>query len=203
MFAAEGVRYLRERILQLRILFLWLLLFAAVSLNGVERLDQLPWLAFAAALFVFTFRLWDDLADLEYDRPRHPQRILVRSDNILYFQLFLWLLVAGLTGLVLAVAGNVRALAFLAMVAVLVVTYRVTGKRSSLRGVRVSLVLAKYPVFVLLFATKPGNPLVLLSAFGVYFLPLFDEVRSTGRSVLLPATTLVGVLALVWLGLAR
>lgn len=203
MFAAECVRYIKERFFQLRILFLWLLLFAAVSLNGAERLDQLPWLAFAGALFVFTFRLWDDVADLEYDRRHYPQRILVRSDNILYFQLFLWLLVAGLTGLVLAVAGNVRALAFLAMVAVLVVTYRVTGKRSSLRGVRVSLVLAKYPVFVLLFATKPGNPLVLLSAFGVYVLPLLDETRSTGRSVLLPATTLAGVLALVWLGLTR
>lgn len=202
MFRTEGRQYLGERVLKARIGLLWLLLLAGALLVGDYPLARLPWLALAGAVFVLAFRLWDDLADLEYDRRRHPQRCLVRSLDVRPFRTTLWLLLAALAGLFATLADGARALAFLGLVAAFLAMYRVTGNRHELRPLRALLVLAKYPAFVLLLAPRPGEPIALLAAFGVFLPPLLDEVRSTGSGILLPAAALVGLAFLAWLGLA-
>jgi 4-hydroxybenzoate polyprenyltransferase len=198
MFATEAHEYLVERILKVRIGLLWLLLLAGALLAGGH---PPAWLALAGALFVLAFRLWDDLADREYDRGSLPQRCLVRSEAVQSFRALLGFLLAALAGLVLVIAGGRRALAFLGLVAVFLAMYRITGDRPGLRPLRVVLVLAKYPAFVLLLAQRPGEPIALWAALGVFLPPLLDEVRGTGAGVLVPAAVFLGMAFLAWLGL--
>ncbi|MGV8991519.1 MAG: hypothetical protein ACOH1Q_08990 [Thiobacillus sp.] len=201
MFPTEAQCYLRERILNVRIGLLWLLLLAGVALAARDGLGRLPVLALASALFIIAFRLWDDLADRENDRLRHPQRCLVNSINDGPFYAVVCLLLATLTSLVALLTDGSRVLIFLGLLAAFLGVYRRTRNRPDLRPLRTVLVLAKYPVFVLLLARHPDNPVALLAAFGVYLPPLLDEARSVGPGIFPPAAILMGLLVLVWLGL--
>lgn len=199
MFATEAVCYLGERILKLRIVLVWLLVLSGVLITAADSLSRLLSLGTITALFVITFRLWDDLEDLDHDRGHHPDRCLSRAQDLQPFRVALWLLAVCLAGLLYLLIDAQRSLAYLVLLAIFYVMYRVTGKRPALRSLRVALVPAKYPAFVLLLAHAPGDHLVPLVALGVYLLPLLDEVRSTGPGVLLPAAAFLGLASLVWL----
>ncbi len=201
MFATEAREYLSERILRPRIGLLWLLLLAGTALADSVELDRLPLLALAGALFILAFRLWDDLADREHDRLRHPRRCLVGSADVYPFQLAQWLLLAALAGLIGMLMDVARALAFLGLLVAFLALYRATRNRPDLRRLREVLVLAKYPVFVLLLARRPDAPVALLAAFGVYLPPLLDEARGAGAGILAPAALFIALLFLAWLGL--
>lgn len=195
MFTTEAVSYLSERILTIRVGLVWLMLLVGVLLTSAH----LPWLAVATALFILAFRLWDDLADLAYDRQHHPQRCLVRSADVKTFHVAQWTLLAGVAGMVQLFAGSTRALIFLGLVMGLFAIYRATAQRPRLRSLRVILVVAKYPAFILLLALRPGDSFVLIVALAAYLLPLLDEIRSSGPGILVPAAGFVGLSLLVWL----
>jgi hypothetical protein len=196
MRTADGLAYLKARMLSLRIGLLWLLLFACAAPVAVFGL---PTVALAAGLFILAFRLWDDLADLAHDRAHHSDRLLVRAPGLGPFRLARWVLLAILTGLLWALAGLPRALALLGLMTILAAGYGITDGRPALRPTRLALVLAKYPAFVLLLAGDPGNPLALMLATAAYLPPLIDEARGSGPAVLLPATLLLGLAAPAWL----
>lgn len=187
MFVNEARRYLAERILSPRIGLLWLFLSAcALPMAGAGR----SWVAAAAALFILAFRLWDDLADLEHDRLRHPGRVLLRTPDLRSFQVAQWALLALLALSLAGLAGGTRSALFLLLVAAFLANYRLSSGRPALRPMRAALVLAKYPAFILLTAEQPGAPLALGAAAAAYIVPLVDEVRSSGAAVLPPATIL-------------
>ena len=190
-----------QRILRPRIGLIWLLLLVCVLITAADPLTRLPWLAGGSALFVLSFRLWDDLADLEHDRRHHPGRHLTRTPDIHAFHTLLWLLITTLAGLLLWLEDKGRALAFVGLVAVFFVCYHATADHPRWRNLRVALVLTKYPAWVMLLAREPSHLVALLTAFGVYLPPLLDEVRSTGQRVLLPAAACVGLTLLFWLTL--
>lgn len=202
MFWTEGREYLGERILKVRIVLLALLLLTGVVLTSADAMANLHWLVLATCLFVLAFRVWDDLADLEFDRLHHPARCLVHSADLRPFYASLWLLLASLAGLLTVFPQDRRILPFLGLMAAFLAIYRLTAGRPRLRSVRTVLVLAKYPAFVLLLAHRPDEPATLLTAFAVYLLPLLDEFRSTGPGMLVPAAVLVGLTFLAWLGLS-
>lgn len=199
MFATEAACYLGERILRLRIVLVWLLVLSGVLLTAADPLSQLPVSGIMAALFVITFRIWDDLEDVDHDREHHPGRCLGRAQDLRPFRVALWLLVAGLAGLLFLFIDARRILPYLGLVVIFIVMYRVTGKRPALRSLRVALVPAKYPAFVLLLTHAPDDPLVPWVALGVYLLPLVDELRSTGPVILLPAAAFLALASLAWL----
>lgn len=202
MFRTEGFQYLGERILTVRVVLLALVLLTGVVLTGTAPMAHLHWLILATCLFVLAFRLWDDLADLEFDRVHHPDRCLVRSADLRAFYLAQWFLLASLAGALMVIADFGRVLSFLGLVAALLVIYRVTADRPRLRPLRMVLVLAKYPAFILLLTQRHGEPVTLLTAFVSYLLPLVDELRSTGHGMLGPAALLLGLTFLGWLGLS-
>lgn len=195
MFKTEAVSYLSERILTIRIGLVWLMVLVGLLLTAA----QLPWLAVASAMFILAFRLWDDLADLAYDRRHHPQRCLVRSVNLKPFHVVQWTLLAGLAGMVQFLAGDTRTLIFLGLVMTFFAIYHVTKERSSLRSLREILVVAKYPAFILLLAPHPGDSFTLIVALVAYLLPLLDEVGSSGPRIIIPAVGFVGLSVLVWM----
>jgi hypothetical protein len=201
MFASDVRCYLKERVLRWRIGLVWLLVFVGVLVTTDEPVSRIPGLVLITALFILVFRLWDDLADLQHDREHHPDRCLCRVQNLRPFRISLWLSVTVLLGLLLMLADGKRALALLAVMATFALLYGLTTGRPDLRRLRIPLVLAKYPAFVLLLADDPGDDIALLVALGVYIPPLVDEVRSTGPEILRPAATLIGLAALGWLSL--
>lgn len=196
MWNADQLVYLKVRMLNPRIGLLWLLLLGCAMPGSAAGL---PAVALLAALFILTFRLWDDLADLTHDRIHHSERLLVRAPSLRPFRVTKWALVAALAALLGVVAGSTQALVSLLLVAILSATYGITNGRPDLRPTRLALVLGKYPVFVLMLASDPGEPLVLMAAVAAYLPPLFDEVRSSGQAVLLPATLFLGLASSAWL----
>jgi 4-hydroxybenzoate polyprenyltransferase len=129
------------------------MLIALASQSGSDlnaiRLTIAPLLAL---LLLAQFRLWDDLADRERDRPNHPERVLVCAVHVAPFvaacvglailNLFLALAWNGLAGLAALALLNAAALAWY------------VWRPAHRTGTSDLVLLAKYPAFVLVL----GNP---------------------------------------------
>lgn len=199
MCAAELYDYLSSRILCARIALLWILLTAATVATATEPLRRLPWEVLGCALFITAFRLWDDVADLDFDRRHHPQRVLVRATSLICFRLALSAMGVLLIGLVTLLAGGVRALGLLLLVSAFWLLYRIDRAQALRRNWRSVLVLVKYPAFVLLLAADPAGVLTVLAASGVFMVLVLEEARDGGVTVLCPAAALLGAAIVVWL----
>ena len=153
--------YLRERIWTPRIALLSLLLVVAAS--GFSR-----WSVSGLVLLV-AFRLLDDLEDVEVDRIRAPERVLVRASSL---RPFWWV-----CGLAFLVGGSLLPVAKLLVLVLftigLLAWYRV-GRRYPLfaRG-HSAVILTKYPLLVWL--TSAGGPYLLATMCGVYLVMIGYE----------------------------
>lgn len=190
--------YVSERLLVPRTGLLALLLITCITLTGFNVPLQFPGLILCTCMFIAAFRLWDDLADLGYDRIFHPQRCLCRAENLTPFSILVPVLLAGVTLLVFLLSGYVQGLAFLALIAGFIALYATTGEAEKLRHLRMSLVLVKYPVFVLVLAREPVEPYSLLMALPAYFLPVLDEVRAGDKGLFLTAIAVAATGSLAW-----
>lgn len=200
---AELWRYFLTRLLQWRMVLLYSALFATLLLSDAAAAPAVLWpqaVFLLAAIAVF--RLWDDLADVEYDRSRHPDRVLVQSRDR---RPYIALVTAGLALLALALRGDTRdLLAYLGLVALLVVLYHSGAGRRLPRPARSGLVLIKYPLFVYLLATPSLR--AWLAALALYLLLLAFEwrddaaLRNTAARPLLFAAVAAGAAlsALYW-----
>jgi len=158
--------WLRERVLQPRIALLWLAVLGATLAAGAD--GPPAWTAVTTAWLVVQFRLWDDLEDVPYDSVRASDRVLVRNRDLRR----LWA-VAGASFVVLALGlaraqGPLRAAAYVLVVVAMASVYRAMAANGSHRRMRSSLVLLKYPAFVLLLAAQPAATSALVSALLLY-----------------------------------
>lgn len=186
---ADAREYTRSRLLRWRILALWALLVAtrliAAPLPDPESVAT-PALFLALALVVL--RLWDDLADLEYDRSRHPQRMLVRSDNL---SMFVAVVVLGLLLMGGAQADDSRRLAvYVALLVWLALLYHSSLGIRVPRTARAVLVLIKYPVLVYLAGADPSRRAGLAALFLYLALLMYEwrddpEMRAAPRQQIL------------------
>jgi hypothetical protein len=109
-----------------------------------------------SALLVLQFRLWDDLEDRAHDRATHPERLLVRTPPTPYRRVLMCLVLVnvalcGFRGWHAAVEVALLDLFFY-------LAYRRT-RRFVPDGVwRYSILLIKYPAFVIVLATLVGAP---------------------------------------------
>ena len=148
------VEYARERLTPGRLLPAALLLVVAtLAGRGWSGSAALATDATAGFALVIAFRIWDDLADRERDRARHPDRVTVRAASIAP----LWI-AAAVTGIAGATfLGLTRGLASVAFLAaytlVLAATYAGRGPRSA-AGDRI--LLLKYGVFTLALIGLPA-----------------------------------------------
>jgi hypothetical protein len=117
--------------------------------------------AFMALLLITQFRLWDDLADREYDRCQHPNRILVRAQRTTRF-VAICLLLAEINFIALWLRSGVPGVVALGLVNLAAALwYALRPRRRTAVGDFV--VLAKYPAFVLILSDA-----ALWSALTVY-----------------------------------
>lgn len=168
---ADIACYLRTRILTGRILVLLLLVCAASVLSTAAVAPAaVPATVGLMALLVAQLRLWDDLADRSRDSMRFPERLLVRTRHA---PSFAWTLLTSvvLVAAVLAWRGQLRELAvYTALLTLLALLYH-TGPGADLpRPLRVSLVLAKYPLLLLIATGGKLAPRAWLVALGLYAL---------------------------------
>jgi hypothetical protein len=173
----ELVAYARERIAGARVPAVALFLAAAGFLVQPARgvADALLRVALVA-LLVVQFRLWADIADRDFERVRHPGRVLVRHRGRAgAFLAVLATLTVPIVALLCAfddaarriVAYGVLALAF-------AVVY---GSRTSSHGrvMRKAWLLLQYPGFVLLAMPQPLAPHALVAAAVVYLLAMLRD----------------------------
>jgi hypothetical protein len=158
--------WMRERVLQPRIALLWLAVLGASLAAGAE--GPPAWTAVVSAWLVVQFRLWDDLEDVPYDSVRASDRVLVRNRDLRS----LWV-VAGCSFVALAlglalVQGPLHAAAYVLAIVAMASVYRAMAATGSHRRARSSLVLLKYPAFVLLLAAQPVAMSALVSASLLY-----------------------------------
>jgi len=168
---ADATCYLRTRILTVRVLALVLLVCAANVLStAAVSVIGLPATVAFMGLLVAQLRLWDDLADRSRDGRRFPRRLLVRT---VHGQSFVRALLASvvLVSAVLAWRGQLRQLAvYTSLLGLLALLYHTRPGADLPRPLRVSLVLAKYPLLVLIAARGELAPRAWSVALGLYAL---------------------------------
>ena len=154
--SSEITAYCRTRLLRWRVLVLWLLLLAAlVAANPSLSVDQGVTGAVFLALALAVLRLWDDLADLPHDQVHHSERILVRSTHLGVFRAVVWM---GTVLLALSLWPDLQRLAMYGgLLAALAWFYHGPWRARVARLPRACLVLAKYPVLVVLAGAEPSK----------------------------------------------
>jgi len=173
----ELVAYARERIAVPRVPAL------AVFLAAAGFLVQPPLGAADAALrvgllvlLVVQFRLWADIADRDYERARHPGRVLTRHRGRASAFLFvLAVLTAPIVTLLSALDDSARRIVAYGVLALAFAV--VYGSRASSHGrvMRKAWLLLQYPAFVLLAVPQPATPHALVAAAVVYLLAMLRD----------------------------
>jgi hypothetical protein len=202
---SEIAAYATTRLATIRVF----LLVGAIATLGilaghVVSLGNMAFAGLMAGLLVCQFRLWDDLVDRDYDRERHPGRVLPAVSHVGPFRL----MVASASPLVLALLYAGRPLTSIGVYIVLLLAFGAlyalapfTGAQSCPRLIRTHLILAKYPVFGYLCALPPLHARAgALFALGYFVLCVVDlaedrELRIERWFRAFLATDLAGVVA--------
>jgi 4-hydroxybenzoate polyprenyltransferase len=149
------------------------LVLAALAGGPVPGPGTLAWQAALATSLLLQFRLWDDLADRERDRRRHPGRVLVAARSLGPFHA-LHGAAAGAAVLLLATGPDPgRRLAVYGLLALALALWYGPGRRRWPQPVLgYHVVLAKYPVFACLLGGGPAHPVPRLLAILSLYLGL-------------------------------
>jgi len=176
---SELADYLRTRLPPSRFGPLGLgLVLAALAGGPAPGAGSSLWQLALAASLLLQFRVWDDLADRERDRRRHPRRVLVTARRLGRFQM-LRALAAGAAVLLVAVGPDPgrRLAAYGLLVLALALWYGHGRRRWRQPVLGYHIVLAKYPVFVYLLSASSARPLPrLLAMLSVYLALCVYEV---------------------------
>ena len=133
-----------------------------------------------AFMLILQFRLWDDIADRERDRLKHPDRILCQVSDIKPF-LVMASVFPLINGLLLAWYHDhiARIPAYLLLCALLLAWYRLRPSSASPGLLNSALVLLKYPFIAWLVSTTaedPAMPLIFSCLISVYLIFIIFEI---------------------------
>lgn len=189
----EAARYGRSRF-PARIYFplaLFLCTAALAGGRGMERIDLILSLALALSL-LFQFRLWDDLSDREIDRLYHPERVLVRTNSVIFFRALVFVALICNFVLISVLAGSgwqLKAVVFALLNGLFFVWYQWRSElcRNPIGASHV--VLVKYPIFIYLLSGESAatiNVRLGLAMLLVYFCFAIYELLHDARLHRLP-----------------
>jgi 4-hydroxybenzoate polyprenyltransferase len=170
------IRYRRER-------FRWRVFGPVAVVLTVAAIPApllFPLSFLAVMLVLFQFRLWDDLADRDYDLIHHPHRVLPQCDRAWSFYGFV--IAAGLTSSVLLLLLGHPIAPFLLLCGATLLWYaQVPGRtRRTILGRHV--LLLKYPAFVWLIA--PAHPPQLFVTMSIVYVScaVYEVLHDRGTS---------------------
>ena len=158
----------------------------ALAAQDLAKFSLLRWSGdvLQALLLLAQFRLWDDLADRERDRTRHPHRVLVRAESTRPFVIVC--LALGTINLV--IAASTGRTSGVALFAVLNTAFAAWYAWRPAGGSAASslVLLTKYPSFVLVIAAGAGSaiPHAALGVVTVYASALAYEIWHDAASPL-------------------
>jgi len=164
-------RYAITRLVTVRIIALaTLLTVASLWASASQTPSDLGWIAIFSYLLICQFRLWDDLADREFDRLHHPGRILVTSsDTRPFFVALIALFLANATWISIW-QPLPRLTIYVLLVASLGILYQRKAWIGQWRLLRMQVVLMKYPIFLFL-CTKDEMPnRLFIAGLAIYLL---------------------------------
>jgi 4-hydroxybenzoate polyprenyltransferase len=202
--ATELCAYAGTRLLRLHVLALGIVVGACGAAASPARLAVLATSVALAMAMVWQFRLWDDLADIAYDRAHHPERILVGTGALRSFRRALVLSALCLAPTLAMARGTLSVALYAALAAALALAYRCFDAYPGARLLRSHLVLAKYPVLVWITAAQPDALRALAIGLGLYLalcvFEIFDDPRLRGspnarRLAIAEGVALLGMLA--------
>lgn len=130
-------------------------------------------------LLITAFRLWDDVADMAFDRQHHAERILVMHYHpaairtYLYRLVAIFLLLAG--GTLYLVYGWPAALSLLLLTSLMAGIYRTLPALTPYRALRNTLVLLKYPAMLIIMTGSQPDTVTLTIATALYGLLVIYE----------------------------
>jgi hypothetical protein len=187
-FANELARYAANRLITMRVAALVVLVIAvSLAISNHRSPASIGMTALLAGLLIVQFRLWDDLADLDFDRVHHPDRILVASHHVQpYFILVASLAV--LNAVIIALLRSPAQLsAYVLLLAGTAILYRRRAWPGAWRLARTQLVLIKYPVFLYLCAQEGAAGNVAGGGIATYLLLSLIDLASDSSLRMLPA----------------
>lgn len=136
------------------------LFIATAALTGYRAPSVASWCLvwLCAYLYIFQFRLWDDLTEVEEDCRREPERVLCRADSLTPFYWFS-LVLAGMILVLLASRNGapLNVFGYLFICTLAGTWYRFQRARDWSNLVRAHIVLLKYPLFVVLIGIPFGG----------------------------------------------
>lgn len=194
--------------------FIPLALFLAVAgLAPAPPAQLLNWVLCGtlALALVLQFRLWDDIADLEYDRRTHPGRVLCQTRKLKPFLVAAATLSAVNAAVIAWLPGNgLKLTAYFALCTLLLAWYRWRPPAMSGSLINTQVILAKYPVIAWLVSTRTADiePALLFSCLlSVYLIFNLFEILDDDRLRRSPAAAAsflahLVLLACVWIALA-
>lgn len=158
--------------------YLPLSLFLASAVTAIEPEGKTWWsfvgVALLFLLLLFPLRMLDDLSSIEEDRPKHPERLLCRTEDLRSFRNGLHILVPAVSCLLALFSGLWKGIGYALLFCALRLWYVLAPGVPS-RLARGLLPLVKYPILILLVSSGPLRmertwiPLALvLAAFLLY-----------------------------------
>jgi len=116
---------------------------------------QWLWAVWLALLLVLQFRLWDDIADLEFDRIHNPDRVLCRTVNLHRFY-YVGGALALINGVLIGVSheGLARIGGFVTLCLAVLAWYRWRPRDSGYLLLNAHVILLKYPAIVWLITPE-------------------------------------------------
>ena len=206
-FLEDLTAYATTRLMVGRITLLWLVLSAcALIVSGEISLVSAMLGSVLAATLIAQFRLWDDLADREYDAVSHPQRVLVTTSHARRVAYLCGVLTLPITATLVFGYGTSHLLVYVSLFVAMALLYAYGGTAMP-RLLRAHLVLLKYPIIIWLCAQQADVAQWARVSASVYLaLCLFelasdsDLRRSTARRSLMAieAASLAALLVLIW-----
>lgn len=136
-----------------------------------------------ACLLIAQFRLWDDLADIEIDRLRYPERVLCRAAHVERFVLGGLLLGAANIAVAGWLAGAAGVVMLIVIDAAIAVWYTVRPRHR--RWIGDLVLLGKYPALVLIVSGS-SSPTIsqIAAAIAVYIAACLVEIWHDASSPL-------------------
>lgn len=170
-FINELTRYAASRLITMRIAALLILVIAvSLAISTHRSPTDVGTTILLASLLIVQFRLWDDLADLDFDRNHHPDRTLVTSDNIRpFFTLVVSLAVLNTTILAVLRSPGQWFVYILLLVGTAIIYHRRVWPKAW-RVVHNQLVLMKYPVILYLCVQDGVTKNLVIGGIAVYIL---------------------------------